>query len=90
MNRPGTRRLEVETHEPARAMLWMQRQEFTESATHLRHRDPRARLSARTTIRSSSIASIRRGFANASVRPIEPSLEDVFVTLTEQEAARSR
>ncbi len=33
VNRPGTRRLEVETTEAARAMLWMKQQDFVESAT---------------------------------------------------------
>jgi ABC-2 type transport system ATP-binding protein len=86
VNRPGTRRIEVETGEPARAMLWMQRQAFAESATIFG-----------TAIHALVSAAMRdeelidrlhhAGFPNAFVRPIEPSLEDVFVTLTEQAAA---
>jgi ABC-type multidrug transport system ATPase subunit len=86
VNRPGTRRLEVETGEPARAMLWIQRQSFTESATVFG-----------TAIHALVAAGMKdeelidrlhhAGFPNASVRAIEPSLEDVFVTLTEQAAA---
>jgi ABC-2 type transport system ATP-binding protein len=86
VNRPGTRRLEVETGDPARAMLWVQRQDFAESATIFG-----------TAIHTLVSAKMRdeefvdrlhhAGFPNASVRMIEPSLEDVFVTLTEQAAA---
>jgi ABC-type multidrug transport system ATPase subunit len=86
VNRPGTRRVEVETGEPARAMLWMQGQDFAESATIFG-----------TAIHTLVLASVtdaeiidrlhNAGFWNAQVRAIEPSLEDVFVTLTEQAAA---
>jgi ABC-type multidrug transport system ATPase subunit len=86
VNRGGTRRVEIETGEPARAMLWMQSQEFAESATIFG-----------TAIHTVVLAGMRdedlvdrlhlAGFPNAVVREIGPSLEDVFVTLTEQAAA---
>ncbi|HEY2517486.1 MAG TPA: ABC transporter ATP-binding protein [Polyangiaceae bacterium] len=86
VNRPGMRRVEIETGEPARAMLWMQKQDFAESATIFG-----------TAIHTVVLAGCQdeelvdrlhhAGFPNAVVRPIEPSLEDVFVTLTEQAAA---
>ena len=42
VNRPGTRRVEVETHaEPARALLWMQSQELRRERDHLRAVGPR-------------------------------------------------
>jgi len=86
VNRPGTRRVEIETGEPARAMLWMQGQKFADSPTifgtaihtvvpaHIRDGDIVDRMHA-------------AGFPNAVIRNIEPSLEDVFVTLTELAAA---
>jgi ABC-type multidrug transport system ATPase subunit len=86
VNRPGMRRLEIETHEPARAMLWMQRQDFAESATIFG-----TAIHSLVAVHLGDQELIDRlhhaGFPNATVRPIEPSLEDVFVTLTEQAAA---
>jgi ABC-type multidrug transport system ATPase subunit len=87
VNRSGTRRVEVETHaEPARALLWMQSQSYVAGATlfgqcvhavvadNVRDQELAGRLHA-------------AGFERANVREIEPSLEDVFVTLTERAAA---
>ena len=86
VNRPGTRRVEIETGEPARAMLWMQGEDFSESPTIFG-----------TAIHTVVLAGTRdeeiidrmhkAGFPNAVIRAIEPTLEDVFVTLTEQAAA---
>jgi ABC-type multidrug transport system ATPase subunit len=83
VNRPGMRRVEIETGDPARAMLWIQSQEFAESATVFG-----------TAIHTVVLAGVadedivdrmhRAGFPNAVVREIEPSLEDVFVALTER------
>ena len=86
VNPPGTRRLEVETARTA------QRAGVAAAAAVLR----RARPSSGSPCTPSStrpgrdealLASMREaGFAHAQVRAIAPSLEDVFVTLTEQEA----
>jgi ABC-type multidrug transport system ATPase subunit len=86
VNRPGTRRVEVETGEPARAMLWMQSQDFAESAT-IFGTAIHTLLLGGTTDEDLIDRLHHAGFSNATVRPIEPSLEDVFVTLTEQAAA---
>ncbi|MDX2087953.1 MAG: ABC transporter ATP-binding protein [Kofleriaceae bacterium] len=84
---PGVRRLEVETAHTTRALTWLRAQAFCRTATvfgaavhaeieaAITNDDLRARLAA-------------AGFI-ATVREIAPSLEDVFVTLTEQ-AARER
>ncbi len=89
MNRPGTRRLGVETGGAEASDAWIQRQDFTESATIFG-----------TAIHTLVSASMRdeelidrlhqAGFPNAAVRAIEPSLEDVFVTLTEEAGAAAR
>jgi len=85
VNHPGRRRVEVVTARTASALAWLQAQAFCESATifgqsvhavldrALEDADVRRRLAA-------------AGFADATVRDIAPSLEDVFVTLTEREA----
>jgi ABC-2 type transport system ATP-binding protein len=86
VNRPGTRRLEVETGEPARAMLWIQRQDFAESATIF---GTAIHTLVSKAMRDEELIDRlhQAGFPSAQVRAIEPSLEDVFVTLTEQAAA---
>jgi ABC-type multidrug transport system ATPase subunit len=87
VSQPGRRRVEVETHaDPARALLWMQSRDFVAGATlfgqsvHAVVRDAVSDDELITRLHAA-------GFAAASVREIAPSLEDVFVTLTEQAAA---
>jgi ABC-type multidrug transport system ATPase subunit len=86
VNRPDARRLEVETRDTARALAWLSGQTFCEGATifgesvHalIRREVPDEELLER--LHSS-------GFPKATLREIAPSLEDVFVALTEQAAA---
>ncbi len=86
VNRPGTRRIELETHvEPARALLWMQSQNYVAGAT-LFGQSVHAVLASNVSDDDLLGRLHGAGFARASVREIEPSLEDVFVTLTEQAA----
>jgi ABC-type multidrug transport system ATPase subunit len=85
VNRPGRRRVEVEVSRPAMALAWLQDQSFCESATifgHAVHAVLDAKLTDPDLIERLGAAS----FIDARVREIEPTLEDVFVTLTEQEA----
>jgi ABC-type multidrug transport system ATPase subunit len=86
VNKPGSRRVEIETGEPARAMLWMHSQDFAESPTIFGtaiHTLVYSHVSDEEVVDRMHVA----GFPHAVVRAIEPSLEDVFVTLTEQAAA---
>jgi ABC-type multidrug transport system ATPase subunit len=87
VNQPGFRRVEIETHgEPARALVFVQSQDYVASATIFGQ-------SVHTVVSTSVsdeelVDRLRRaGFSNANVREIEPSLEDVFVALTEQASA---
>ena len=87
MNRPGTRRVEVETHgEPARALAWLQAQAFCASAT-IFGQAVHAVVDAGSPTTELVERLRTRGLRRRSVREIAPSLEDVFVTLTEQAAA---
>jgi ABC-type multidrug transport system ATPase subunit len=87
VNRPGLRRLEVDTRgQPARALKFMQSQDFVDSATIFGQSVHAVVASA---VGDGELVERlgRAGLAGASVRAIEPSLEDVFVTLTEEAAA---
>jgi ABC-type multidrug transport system ATPase subunit len=85
LNPPGRRRLEVETARTASALAWLQRQPFCDDAT-IFGQSVHAVIDA-TWTDEALLASMREaGFAHAQVREIGPSLEDVFVTLTQQEA----
>ena len=86
VNEPGVRRVEVETANFARALRWLHEQPFCRSATIFGQ--------AVHAVLDASVGDVELvgrlhsgGFPRATVRPIVPSLEDVFVTLTQIEAA---
>jgi drug efflux transport system ATP-binding protein len=86
VNRPGVRRVEIEAHvEPARALKWAHAQNFVRGAT-LFGQSVHAVMTA--GVSNDQLADRLRaaGFVGASVREVAPSLEDVFVTLTEEAA----
>ncbi len=87
VNDPQSRRLEIETAASTRALTWLRTQPFCRSATVFGaavHAEITATMSDHELLDRLSAA----GFPS-TVRAIAPSLEDVFVALTEQ-AARER
>ncbi|MEO6953951.1 MAG: ABC transporter ATP-binding protein [Polyangia bacterium] len=87
INKPGTQRLEIEVRDTARALAWLRAQPWTTSATIFGQ--------AVHAVLSDSVDDVlarlqHAGFPNATARPIAPTLEDVFVTLTEQAAEARR
>ena len=87
VNDPGARRLEIVTPASTRALTWLRTQPFCRSATVF-GAAVHAEILATMTDRELVDRLVSAGFP-ATVRAIAPSLEDVFVALTEQ-AARDR
>jgi ABC-type multidrug transport system ATPase subunit len=78
----GTRRVSVRTNRVAEALPWLRQQPYCSSAT-IFGETVRAVIRAETTDET-VVASLKgRGFSG-EVRDVEPSLEDVFVALTER------
>ena len=88
VNAPDTRRVEIETPEPARVLAWIRQQRWCLGATifgqSVHTVMPRGKSDAEVLG-----AARQAGFPAAGIREIHPSLEDVFVKLTE-DAARAR
>jgi len=83
VNPPDARRLEIETTDTARALAWLGSQPFARSATIFGQAIHA--LLARGTSDQDLVESLgRAGFPRAQVRETSPSLEDVFVALTEE------
>ena len=87
VNRENTRRIEVTTVKTAQALRVLQTNPLCESAT-IFGQSVHA-VVARELSDDAVLADLRkRGFDDALVRDIAPSLEDVFVELTEDSASR--
>jgi len=77
----GTRRIAVATAQPAQALVLLKRQPFALDAT-LVEAEIHLLLPEKTEEGAVPAALREGGIADAAIRPITPSLEDVFVTLT--------
>jgi hypothetical protein len=85
VNHPGMRRVEIETRDTARAMTWLRSEPFCEGAT-IFGEAVHATIEAGIADEELVARLARAGFPGGRIRGIGPSLEDVFVTLTEQAA----
>src|SRR5581483_3913358 len=86
VNRPETRRVEVTTRQTARALAWLRSQDFCPTAT-IFGQSVHAVVARSLDDHELADRMHQAGFPNAQIRQIAPSLEDVFVTLTEDAAA---
>jgi ABC-type multidrug transport system ATPase subunit len=87
--RPGTRRVEIETPRSAAALEWIRHQAFCLNAT-IFGQAVHALLDEAQSDEALEARLAQGGFSQASVRAIAPSLEDVFVALTEAAAQKGR
>jgi ABC-type multidrug transport system ATPase subunit len=85
VNLPNRRRVEIETPATARALSWIREQAYCASATIF---GQAVHAVIDTEVSDPDLLSrlARSGFDQAEVRQIHPTLEDVFVTLTENAA----
>ncbi len=89
VNRTGRRRVDVESDDATRALSWMRAQSFCKGATIFGqsvHAEIDSSLSDGELVERLAAGNVRA----AGVRAIVPSLEDVFVALTEIAAAQRR
>ncbi len=89
VNPPDARRVEIETAQTARALSWLQEQPFCKSAT-IFGQSVHALIERGHNDEELLERLAKAGFSRAQLREIAPSLEDVFVTLTEQAAQARR
>ncbi len=77
----GTRRLEIETGSTSQALAAVKKRPYTQSATIF---GQSIHLLMEESVSPSEVESDlrREGFADVHLREIRPTLEDVFVTLT--------
>ena len=85
VNAPNTRRLELETKNSTRALSWLRTQPFCRGATVF-GQAVHAEVTAAITDEDLLARMTAAGFP-ATARAIAPTLEDVFVALTEKAAA---
>jgi ABC-type multidrug transport system ATPase subunit len=83
VNQAGSRRVEIEAARTAQALRWLQEQPFCFSAT-IFGQSVHAMIDAKIDDADLAGRIHQAGFPHAKVREVAPSLEDVFVTLTEQ------
>ena len=83
VNRPDTRRVEIETQYAARALAWLRGERWCASATIF---GQSVHATIDQSISNDELAArlAAAGFAGVELRQTTPSLEDVFVTLTEE------
>lgn len=81
VNRPGTRRVEVEAGMPAQCLLYLRARPFVREAT-IFGQSVHAVVDVDVTDQALRRDLEAAGHAVVSIRPIVPSLEDVFVSLT--------
>ncbi|MEP7126345.1 MAG: ABC transporter ATP-binding protein [Byssovorax sp.] len=86
VNRPGTRRIELESPQTARALAWLGTQPFVVSAT-IFGQAVHSVVDGATTDDDLRARMEHAGFRGTMIRDIAPTLEDVFVALTEESAA---
>ena len=86
VNQPDARRLEIEIPDTARALAWLRSQPYCPGAT-IFGQAVHAVIRRGTSDQDLSDQLRKAGFGAPHLREIAPTLEDVFVALTEEAAA---